>query len=122
MSKLLEVLSFNLKRLRREKHFSSQEALAEKAKIGHSIIKTAEEKRSLPGSENLEKIAAALGVSSTELFREPASASDLRELLRIITTMDEPQVARLLDRARRMTGNDLPTSELSTAQEKKRGI
>ncbi len=64
-----ELLSYNLRKLRKEKNLS-QEELAEKVNITRKTISLYERCSSFPSSEKLEAFADALGVSIADLFRE----------------------------------------------------
>ena len=72
MPNLTESLSFNLKRLRKEKGIKTQEQLAELSGVLLNNIKRAEAGYLIPETKNLEKLAKALDVDETELFLDPS--------------------------------------------------
>jgi transcriptional regulator with XRE-family HTH domain len=67
---ILQRLSFNLKRLRRQRGWS-QERLGFEADVHRTYVSDLERVARNPTLEMLEKLAKALGVPATELIREP---------------------------------------------------
>jgi transcriptional regulator with XRE-family HTH domain len=68
MSKLLEILSKNMKLLRKEREIKSAEKFAEMTEIDVSSIRKYEAGTTWPSDDRLEKIAEALGVDPCHLL------------------------------------------------------
>jgi transcriptional regulator with XRE-family HTH domain len=80
MTKLREILAFNMKEQRRVLGIS-QAALARKADTSTQYIAMIELTRKFPSPEMLERIAEALEIDAPELFSMPPSpAGTLRKL------------------------------------------
>jgi transcriptional regulator with XRE-family HTH domain len=80
MTNLRDILANNLKGNRR-KCGISQSKLAERAGISTQYIAMIELTRQFPSPEVLERIAAALGIESYELFSVPPSPESSMERL-----------------------------------------
>ena len=93
MSKLLECLSLNIKTLRKERGFKTQDDLAAAAEVSLAVIKSVEAENSLPELPNLEKIAAALRVPPTKLFQDSSLEPTPAEALKVITKIVQRQAA-----------------------------
>ncbi len=68
MTRIQEVLAHNIKELRRLSQLT-QAQLAEKASISGNYVALIERGMKFPSAEMIERIAVALEVDSTELFR-----------------------------------------------------
>ncbi|MDR0453135.1 MAG: helix-turn-helix domain-containing protein [Treponema sp.] len=72
MANLREILADNLRKNRRRCGMT-QAKLAEKAEVSTHFIAMIEIARKFPAPESLDKIAAALGIETWELFAGPVS-------------------------------------------------
>jgi transcriptional regulator with XRE-family HTH domain len=80
MASLREILADNMRKTRR-KGGLTQAKLAEKAGVSTHFIAMIEIARKFPAPETLDRIAAALGVETHELFSGPVSPeTDLKWL------------------------------------------
>jgi len=80
MAKIREILACNMK-IYRDKLGITQPELAERANISTNFIGMIEQKRKFPSPEMLDRIAAAMGIESFELFSPPASPqAELKKL------------------------------------------
>lgn len=73
--KIDEVLTYNLKRLRKERKLS-QRTLAKMAGLAHSSYINIEQGNRWPRLENIRAISEALGVPENDLFELPDTADD----------------------------------------------
>ena len=80
MESLREILARNLRENRRRLEIS-QPKLAELANLSTHYIAMIENSRKFPTPEVLERLAAALGVATHELFSVPPSAENALERL-----------------------------------------
>jgi len=78
MSDVRSLLAHNMKRCR-EIRGLSQMALAEKVGCSTTLIGNIEVKKRFPSAENLDRIAAALGIPPGELFVDESTAIDKME-------------------------------------------
>jgi transcriptional regulator with XRE-family HTH domain len=89
MAKIRDILSQNMK-FHRQRNGFTQPELAERANISTNFIGMIEQKRKFPAPEMLDRIAAALGVETSELFE--TSVSPQAELIKlhkeILTNLD----------------------------------
>lgn len=91
------LLARNLKRLRESSGFS-QEVLAERSGISATQIARLETRKSWISEEAGEKIASALNVDPSELFRDTTPPVGARaELMALIRDADERAVRNILD-------------------------
>ena len=80
MEKIREILAQNMK-IHRQKLGITQPELAERANISTNFIGMIEQKRKFPAPEMLDRIAAALGIETSELFMTSASPqTELKKL------------------------------------------
>jgi len=80
MAKIREILAQNMK-IHRQRLGITQPELAEKANISTNFIGMIEQKRKFPAPEMLDRIAAALGIETFELFATSFSPqAELRKL------------------------------------------
>lgn len=112
MSNLLEIFSKNLRYFRLQKGFRSQEQLAQAANIGIGVIKAAEAKYNLPGYENIEKIAEALEIDPTELFKVQKAVIDPKEMYDLIASSIKQNAAALEVLAEVFPTGEIPDEEL----------
>jgi transcriptional regulator with XRE-family HTH domain len=73
MTSLREILADNMRKIRR-KSGMTQAKLAEKASVSTHFIAMIEIARKFPAPDTLDRIAAALGVQTYELFSGPVSS------------------------------------------------
>jgi transcriptional regulator with XRE-family HTH domain len=96
MTKLREILAFNMKEQRRVLGIS-QAALARRADTSPQYIAMIELTRKFPSPEMLERIAAALEIDPPELFSMPPSpAGTLRKLHETVLADIEQAVRKVL--------------------------
>jgi transcriptional regulator with XRE-family HTH domain len=117
MAKASESLANNLKRLRKEKGYKSQADFAEFSGVTTQVIKDAEAGYGIPRPDNLEKIAKALEVEETELFRDPASIREpsLPEAVSVLLKALESKIGQYApasqSKARAQKAAELPYEE-----------
>lgn len=94
--------AINLARLRELKKWS-QDKLAREADVSKHTVFRAESKNKIPRGNNIEKIAKALGVSPSELFRNPNSDQNENQKQQLffaivsrLATMNEDEL-RIID-------------------------
>jgi transcriptional regulator with XRE-family HTH domain len=80
MTKLREILAYNLKNKRRNRGFS-QEKLAEMVNVSIHHIATIETARNYPTLDLVERMAKALNIEIYELFINPSSIPEEMERL-----------------------------------------
>ena len=80
MANIREILSKNM-RENRQKLGITQSELAERANISTNFVAMIELMHKFPAPETLERIAAALGIETTELFATPVSPESALEKL-----------------------------------------
>ena len=80
MTKLRVVLARNIKEQRRILGIT-QAQLAEKVNTSTNYIGQIEQQNKFPSPEMLERIAAALGIDSTQLFKSGLAPFDSREMV-----------------------------------------
>ena len=98
-------LSKNINRLRNAKNWSQQQ-LADFAGVSLQTIFRAESKNTVPRGNNLRKIAAALGVTESDLYSEadqiknfataPGKAESTLALIATLSSLNEAEVNDLL--------------------------
>jgi transcriptional regulator with XRE-family HTH domain len=99
MANIRDILAKNLKENRR-KHRITQSALAEKAEVSTQYIAMIETSRQFPTPEVLERIAAAFGIGSHELFAVPPSPeSSMERLHKDIIREIREVIVEVLERA-----------------------
>ena len=99
MANIRDILAKNLKENRR-KHRITQSALAEKAEVSTQYIAMIETSRQFPAPEVLERIAAAFGIGSHELFTVPPSPeSSMERLHKDIIREIREVIVEVLERA-----------------------
>jgi len=105
MTNLRDILAGNLKENRR-KNGISQAKLAEKAGISTQYIAMIELSRQFPTPEVLERIAAAFGIESHELFAVPPSPeSSLERLHKDIIREVREVIVEMLEKNPKGTGD-----------------
>ena len=83
-AEILEVLSTNIKKYRKEKCWT-QEKLAEESELSVQAVNFFEGKRRWPGEVSLSKIASALGVEVYQLFIPQKIIEETPENERVFT-------------------------------------
>jgi transcriptional regulator with XRE-family HTH domain len=120
MSKALDSLAFNVKRLRKEKGHKTQTDFADSTGIGIQVIKDAEAGYGIPRAENLDKIAKALGVEETELFTDPSHVREpsLHEAMSVLLKALESKIGHYAPASQSKARAARPESELPYEEEK----
>lgn len=97
-----KAFSINIRRLRDSKGWSQLE-LAEMAGVSNHTVFRAESKNMIPRGENIRKLAEALGVSESELFKglestpQPPSKPELvLALIQKLPTLDQRELSKIL--------------------------
>jgi transcriptional regulator with XRE-family HTH domain len=99
MATLRETLADNMRKIRR-KGGMTQAKLAEKAGVSTHFIAMIEIARKFPAPESLDRIAAALGIETHELFSAPISSEDdLRWLRQSVLNDIERVVGEAIEKA-----------------------
>jgi transcriptional regulator with XRE-family HTH domain len=99
MVSLREILADNMRKIRR-KCGMTQAKLAEKADVSTNFIAMIEIARKFPSPDTLDRIAAALGVETHELFAGPVSPeADLMWLRQSVLNDIERVVGEAVERA-----------------------
>jgi transcriptional regulator with XRE-family HTH domain len=99
MTKLREILAFNMKEKRRILGIS-QAKLAEKADTSTQYVAMIELEKKFPSPEMLERLAVALEIDPTELFSMPPSpAGTLRKLHQEVLADIEQAAAAAVEKA-----------------------
>jgi transcriptional regulator with XRE-family HTH domain len=80
MENIREILAANLKENRR-KHGLTQEQFAEKADVSTHYVAIVETCKAFPTAEMLERLAAALGIETYQLFTVPEEPNEAFERL-----------------------------------------
>jgi transcriptional regulator with XRE-family HTH domain len=99
MASLREILADNMRKIRR-KHGMTQAKLAEKADVSTHFIAMIEIGRKFPAPDTLDRIAAALGIETYELFSGPVSPeADLTWLRQSVLNDIERVVGEAVEKA-----------------------
>jgi transcriptional regulator with XRE-family HTH domain len=99
MTNLREILADNMRKIRR-KSGMTQAKLAEKAGVSTHFIAMIEIARKFPAPDTLDRIAAALGVQTYELFSGPVSSeADLLWLRQSVLNDIERVVGEAVEKA-----------------------
>jgi transcriptional regulator with XRE-family HTH domain len=99
MASLREILADNMRKIRR-KCGLTQEKLAEKADVSTNFIAMIEIARKFPSPDTLDRVAAALGIETWELFSGPVSAeADLKWLRQSVLDDIERVVGEAVEKA-----------------------
>jgi transcriptional regulator with XRE-family HTH domain len=111
MANLREILADNLRKNRRRCGLT-QAKLAEKADVSTHFIAMIEIARKFPAPESLDKIAAALGIETWELFTGPVSPEgELMWLRQAVLNDIERVVAEAVKQALGKTAKDTPGTD-----------
>ena len=99
MTNLRQLVAYNIKQQRRKSGIS-QAKLAEKAEASTQYIAMIELERKFPSPEMLEKLAAALGIDTLELFTPPPfPAENLKDFQDAMMVELENALTRSINKA-----------------------
>jgi len=100
MSRILKAVGGQIRAIRKAKHLS-QEKLAERANLHHTMIGSVERGERNITLENLAKIAKGLSVPVRELFpMENAQEESLKDLVGVLAAADQHTTELILSVAR----------------------
>ena len=116
MTNLRQLLAPNMKE-KRKKLGISQAKLAERADLSTHYIAMIELGRKFPSPENLEQIAHALEIDTTELFSMPLSVETVLQYRQVILTDLEKTVEKTVNDAVRASVAQLVESHLKDVED-----